>query len=47
MKHRRLVVRRDEGLLREWVITPKYRYVFRQQLEDAIARARGSSVSGE
>ena len=22
MKHRRLVVRRDEGLLREWVITP-------------------------
>ena len=22
MKHRRLVVRRDEGFLREWVITP-------------------------
>lgn len=45
MKHRKLVVRRDKGILREWVITPKYRYVFRQQLEDAIAQARGSDMS--
>ena len=34
-----------KDFLREWVITPKYRYVFRQQLEAAVARARGSDVS--
>jgi|ERR1051326_5714120 hypothetical protein len=36
--HRRLVVRRRNGWPKEFVITPKNRYVFKADLERALAR---------
>ena len=36
--HRILVIRRRHGLLKEFVITPKNRYVFKAELERAVAR---------
>ena len=35
-RHRRLVIRRKTGLFKEFVITPAYRYEFRNRLESAI-----------
>jgi hypothetical protein len=37
-KHRLLVLRKQRGLLRNFVITPKNRYVFRNDLERALRR---------
>jgi hypothetical protein len=39
-KHRMLVVRRKRGLFKNFVITPKNRYVFKTDLEKAMERAR-------
>ena len=36
--HRQLVICRKTGFLREVIITPQMRYVFRNDLEEAIAR---------
>lgn len=44
--HRVLVVRRRRGLCRNLVITPRNRYVFRTDLERAVAEAT-SSATGE
>ena len=41
LKHRKLVIRRSRGLFREIVITPAYRYAFRNQLESAVEAATG------
>ncbi len=38
-KHRILVIRRKRGLFRNFVITPRNRYVFKAELEKAISRA--------
>ena len=40
LKHRKLVIRRDRGLFKEIVITPRYRYVFRKKLEEAVGAIR-------
>ena len=37
-KHRLLVLRRQRGLIRNFVITPKNRYVFKTDLERAMRR---------
>ena len=37
-RHRRLVIRRKTGLFKEFVITPAYRYEFRNQLEASVKR---------
>jgi len=44
-KHRVLVLRRCRGLCRNFVITPKNRYVFKTDLERALRRVNGSSAS--
>jgi hypothetical protein len=41
-KHRVLVIRRRRGLCRNFVITPRNRYIFRADLERAISRAGGN-----
>ena len=41
-KHRMLVLRRNRGLFRNVVITPKNRYVFRRDLERALQRIGAS-----
>lgn len=38
-KHRMLVIRKKRGLLRNFIITPKNRYVFRTDIERAMRRA--------
>ena len=40
--HRILVIRRRTGWLREFIITPTNRYVFRTELERAIATLRAA-----
>ena len=40
LKHRKLIIRRDRGIFKEIVITPRYRYAFRKQLEDAVSAVR-------
>ncbi len=37
-RHRTLVIRRKTGLFKEFVITPTYRYKFRNHLETAVQR---------
>ena len=44
LKHRKLVIRRDRGMFKEVVITPRYRYVFRKQLEEAVGAVRPQSL---
>ncbi|MBT3597109.1 MAG: hypothetical protein HN758_08200 [Verrucomicrobia bacterium] len=44
LKHRKLVIRRERGLFRELIITPRYRYVFRKQLEEAVEGVRSESL---
>jgi hypothetical protein len=44
-KHRLLVLRRKRGLIRNFVITPKNRYIFRTDLERAIQRVGGNARS--
>lgn len=38
-KHRMLVLRRKRGLFKNFVITPKNRYIFKTELERAMQRA--------
>jgi hypothetical protein len=45
-KHRMLVIRRRRGLCRNFVITPKNRYIFRADLERAMDRAAGKAKPG-
>src|SRR5215472_87038 len=40
-KHRMLVLRRHRGLCRNFVITPKNRYVFKTDVERALRRVGG------
>ena len=44
-RHRRLVIRRKTGLFKEFVITPVYRYEFRNRLEAAVERQARDQVS--
>ena len=44
LKHRKLVIRRERGLFRELIITPRYRYAFRKQLEEAVEEVRSQSL---
>jgi hypothetical protein len=39
--HRLLVIQRKSGRFRKFVVTPRLRYEFREQLRTAIARANG------
>ena len=43
-KHRILVLRRNRGLCRNFVVTPKNRYIFKTDLERALRRA-GVSIT--
>ena len=47
LKHRKLVIRRDRGLFKEIVITPRYRYVSRKQLEDAVSAIRPTPLMAD
>jgi uncharacterized protein (UPF0248 family) len=38
--HRILVVRRRRGLFKEFIITPRNRYVFKTELEQALAKVQ-------
>lgn len=38
-KHRMLVIRKKRGLLRNFIITPKNRYIFKTEVERAMRRA--------
>ena len=42
--HRVLVVHRRRGLFKDFVITPANRYVFKSELEKAVAKARSLTV---
>lgn len=42
-RHRILVIRRRSGLRKDFIITPTYRYEFRNQLEAAMANLNNSS----
>jgi hypothetical protein len=41
-RHRILVIRKRSGLRKDFVITPAYRYKFRNQLESAIEKYQSS-----
>src|SRR5688572_23431316 len=41
--HRMLVIRRRRGWLKDFIITPKNRYVFRAELEQALAKLKAES----
>jgi uncharacterized protein (UPF0248 family) len=43
--HRVLVIHRRRGLFKDFVITPANRYVFKSELEKAMAKARSDSKS--
>jgi hypothetical protein len=38
--HRMLVIRRPRGWFKEFIITPKNRYVFKAELEQALAKVK-------
>ena len=42
-RHRILVIRKRSGMRRDFVITPRYRYEFRTQLESAMDREASPS----
>jgi hypothetical protein len=44
-KHRMLVLRRRRGLFKNFVITPRNRYVFKTDIERALRRVGGGSPS--
>ncbi len=46
-RHRRLVVRRKTGWFKEFVISPAYRYEFRNRLQLAIDKYRESTGQDE
>ena len=41
--HRSLVIRRRRGWFKDFVITPKNRYVFKTELEQALARLKAAA----
>ena len=43
--HRILVIHRRRGLFKDFVITPANRYVFKNELEKAVAKARSDRKS--
>ncbi len=43
-RHRILVIRKRTGIRRDFVITPRYRYEFRNQLESAMSPEENSSL---
>ena len=45
--HRMLVIRRRRGWFRDFIITPKNRYVFKAELEAAMARWRSQEESSQ
>ncbi len=45
-RHRILVIRKRSGLRRDIVITPQYRYEFRNQLEATMAKLSSSEAEG-
>ena len=45
--HRELVIHRRSGLLKNFVITPRRRYVFKAQLDRAIENCRSGSGSSD
>ncbi len=46
-KHRMLVLRRKRGLCRNFVLTPKNRYIFKTDLERAMRRVGGTLESAD
>ena len=44
-KHRMLVLRRRRGICRNFIITPKNRYVFKTDVERALRRINGDSAA--
>ena len=45
--HRMLVIRRRRGWLKEFIITPKNRYVFKTELEQVLAKLKGEGARHE
>jgi|ERR1044071_1972944 hypothetical protein len=45
--HRMLVIRRRRGWFRDFIITPKNRYVFKAELEAAMARWRSQGEGSQ
>ena len=45
--HRMLVVRRRRGWFKDFIITPRNRYVFKAELEQALARLRAEGEKSE
>jgi hypothetical protein len=41
--HRLLVIRRRHGWFKEFIITPKNRYVFKTELEQALAKVKAAA----
>jgi len=41
--HRILVIRRRRGWLKDFIITPKNRYVFKAELEQALAKLKAAA----
>ena len=41
--HRSLIIRRRRGILKNFVITPRNRYVFKSELEHALERSRAAT----
>jgi len=45
--HRMLVIRRRRGWLKDFIITPKNRYVFKAELEQALAKVKAEAEKRE
>ena len=45
--HRMLVIRRRRGWFKDFIITPKNRYVFRAELEQALVKRRAAAEPPE
>jgi len=45
--HRMLVIRRRRGWLKEFIITPKNRYVFKAEIEQALAKLKAEAEKQE
>ena len=45
--HRMLVIRRRRGWLKEFIITPKNRYVFKTELEQSLAKLKEEGETHE
>ena len=45
--HRMLVIRRRRGWLKDFIITPKNRYVFKAEIEQALAKLKAEAEKQE